>query len=300
MSISAININNIPFEIAKLNSKPLILDGAMGSYRRGKGFKSDDSLWMMNVNRSNPDVIIQFHNGYIATGASILTANTFKTYPLPLEKKGISNPTRYVQEAFDFTKKGVENREIIIVESNVPAKDCYQKEIKISFNKLELNHRKHIDLLIDSGVHFVLNETQNHFDELQIICEHCDKNKIPFVFSLFVEESFKILSGESLENVLSFLVEHNSLAISFSSISPHFLYKILRNIHISCNWGFYINCGIGKPADHTITSCINPDKYLETIKEGLLCNHSFVGTCCGSRPEHTKMIKEFIDGKNYN
>ena len=191
-----------PFE-TKL-SKPLVLDGAMGSYLQQKGLLTDDVLWTTNLNHNNPDLIIQTHLEYIDAGADIITTNTFRTNPASLLKAGMTNASEYVKESVDLAKQTVIGKKVLIAGSNAPAEDCYQEIRKLSHYELEINHKNHIDLLIDNGVDFVLNETQSHFDELQIICDHCDRNNIPYVVSLYVLDSLRILSGESLDNILSF------------------------------------------------------------------------------------------------
>jgi len=77
---------NNPFETVKLNSKPLILDGTMGSYLQQKGFATDDNLWTTHINHTNPDIIFQTHLEYIEAGADVITTNTFRTNPTSLSK----------------------------------------------------------------------------------------------------------------------------------------------------------------------------------------------------------------------
>jgi len=161
-----------------------------------------------------------------------------------------------------------------------------------------MNHRKHIDLLKDSGVDFVLNETQSHFDEIKIICNHCDQKNIPNVVSLYVKDTLKILSGESLENILSFLKDYEVMAIGFNCISPDLFLNIIGSIQLPYQWGFYLKCGSGKPTDKIINFGIQPDEYLETVNQSLPYRPVFIGSCCGSSPTHTKKIREFLDESN--
>jgi homocysteine S-methyltransferase len=74
---------------------------------------------MTNVNRSNPDVIIQFHNEYIEAGADIITTNTFRTNPWSLFKAGKIDVSYYVSQAVGLARQA-------------SAKDCYQIERELS------------------------------------------------------------------------------------------------------------------------------------------------------------------------
>ncbi len=289
---------NNPFETARLSFKPLILDGAMGSYLQQKGYATDCNLWTTNINHTNPEIIVQTHLEYIEAGADVITTNTFRTNPVSLLKAGINNSSNFVKEAIDLAKESVSGKKVLIAGSNAPAEDCYQEIRKLSHNELEMNHKNHIDLLIDSGVDFVLNETQSHFDELQIICNHCDRNNIPYIISLYVLDTLKILSGESLENILSFLNDHEVMAVGFNCISPDLFLNIIGSIQLPDRWGYYLNCGSGQPTDKIINCGIQPDKYLETVKRSMLYKPSFVGSCCGSSPAHTNKIREYLDESN--
>lgn len=293
-------LQNNPFEIARINSKPLILDGAIGSYLQQKGFEIDDNLWTTNINRTNPDEVFQIHQEYIEAGADIITSNSFRTNPASLSKSGTGSAAKYVKEAVELAKQAAIGKKVLIAGSNPPAEDCYQNERTINYNKLEMNHRNHIDLLVDNSIDFVLNETQSHFDEIKIICDHCDRNDIPYVVSLYVLDNLKILSGEGLESILSFLKDHKVMAIGFNCISPSLFLKIIGSVQIPEKWGFYLNCGSGRPQDKVINCDVNPEEYLQFVKSSIVYHPAFVGSCCGSNPSHTQKIKEYLDGQNYS
>lgn len=293
-------LENNPFENAGENVKPLLLDGANGSYLQQKGFKSDEILWTTKINFSNPEAIISLHKEYIDAGADIITTNTFRTNPIALENSNIADLNLYVSEAVKLAKEAAVGRKILIAGSNAPAEDCYQRTRTIGYSKIELNHKKHIDLLIDNEVDFVLNETQSHLDEIIVICEHCNRNQIPYIISLYFDENLKILSGENLVSVLSFLKNTSALAIGLNCISPKLFSQFIGSTEIPTNWGFYLNCGDGQPTDEYINCKFQSKEYLEYVKQSLVYYPSFIGSCCGSNPSHTKKIREYLDGQNYS
>jgi homocysteine S-methyltransferase len=290
-------LKNKPFEKLDRNSKPLLLDGAIGSYLQQKGFETNDILWTTKINQTNPEEIIKVHREYIDAGADIITTNTFRTNPAVFYKTGISDLKFYVSEAVMLTKEATSNKNVLIAGSNAPAEDCYQRQRTLSYSELELNHKKHLDLLVDIGIDFALNETQSHFDEIKIICEHCDKNKIPYLVSIYFDESLKLLSGENLDEALAFLNDSNVSAIGFNCISPDLYYRFIGSIKLPDKWGFYLNCGKGKQTDKVIECGIRPEEYLEVVKKSLQYFPSFIGSCCGSSPAHTKKLREFLDEK---
>jgi homocysteine S-methyltransferase len=284
------------FSVSNLKGKPLILDGAMGSLLQQRGFQSKDSTWMTMVNQNFPETIISTHKEYIEAGADIITTNTFRTNPLALEKLGISNSIDYVKNAVFLSKEAATNSSVIIAGSNAPAEDCYQKKRQLTKKQLELNHYNHIDLLINNGVDFILNETQSHLDEIMIICKFCKHENIPYVLSLYVDDNLKLLSGESIEVATKFIQEHNPLAIGFNCIDPGVFSNIMNNSTPDFVWGFYLNCGAVLPTNKDVSCGIAPEKYMTIIKKYVGMNPSFIGSCCCSSPEHTRSIRMVIDG----
>lgn len=284
-----------PFE--KKLEKPLILDGAIGSYIQQNGIDTDDILWTTKVNHENPELIIQIHREYIDAGADIITTNTFRTNPSSLNKSRLSfSPPEYVRQAVSLATQAVDGTIVLIAGSNAPAEDCYQIARTLGQNELQVNHCKHIDLLIDSGVDFILNETQSHLDEILIICNHCDDNSIPYMMSLYLDENLNLLSGESIEHVFDVLVDHNLMAIGINCITTTEFQRLIRSTKLPSLWGFYLNCGSGKPQDKVIKCGVNPDEYLKIVKTSMEYHPSFVGSCCGSNPEHTKSLRNFFNG----
>ncbi len=290
-----------PFALARRINRPLILDGAMGSMLQQMGCKPDGSMWMSMINLTHPDYVLKIHKQYITAGADIIITNTFRTNPAAIEnykkKIGIDN---LVKCSVEIAIEAASNLPVFIAGSNAPAEDCYQVERKISKKTLELNHKKHIELLMENGCHFILNETQSHFDEIKMISNFCSKNDIPYIISLFTDENLRLLSGEKLEDVINFILDYSPLAVSVNCVKQETFIKYFNRSKLNFNWGTYLNCGSGKFTDDNITCGVSPDDYTNLVNQFLKKSPSFVGACCGSTPEHIKRIKKLLDGKNRN
>lgn len=303
-SLTTQNNFNI-FSFAKRISRPLILDGAMGSLLQQKKLKANDNLWMSYLNINNPEIILRIHSDYIKNGADIITTNTFRTNPVAFNKannnftKKIRNKD-FVKAALDIAKESRKDNSVLIAGSNPPAEDSYQIERTVSKNDLIKNHHQHIEWLMEFGSDFILNETQSHFDEIKIISNFCYRNNIPYVISLFFTDELQILSGEKLKDIISYVLDYLPLAISFNCIMPSTMDKLFSslnsNIFLKNNWGFYLNCGNGNYTDKNISCGVSPKKYIEYVKKSLKFKPSFIGSCCGSNSNHTKEIKTIIYG----
>ncbi len=283
------------FSFARKNGRPLILDGAMGSLLQSK-YKTDDSLWMSYLNSEKPETVLRIHLRYIKAGADIITSNTFRTNPAAAQSLKLSKSL--TAQACKIAKEAAGKESIMIAGSNPPAEDCYQNFRTLSKEKLQVNHHKHIDYLVNNEVHFILNETQSHLDEIEIICRYCSTNKIPYIISLYFTDNLKILSGEKLKEIIPFILKYAPLAIGFNCIRPETFLKFYTKNKLGFNWGVYFNCGTGSVTDENIKCGISPGEYLSFIKLILKKKPSFIGACCGSNPNHIRAIKNFFDERN--
>ena len=276
-----------------IRKRPLVLDGAFGSCLQEKYQTSFDSLWTSVLNIMNFEAVVNLHKDYIEAGADIITTNTFRTNPVAIKnsKMNISN--------VELIKKGVKlaieargKNRIIIAASNAPAEDCYQVERTISKQELESNHKFHIDNLMKFGCDVIWNETLSHFDEIDIISSYCYENKIPYVINLYFSDELKILSGENILDVIRMIKTREPIAIGFNCIKSETLVKLFDQYSPDHRWGFYLNCGSGNFTDSKINCGIEPQDYWDSIKKYLQYDPLYVGSCCGSSPKHTKLIKE--------
>lgn len=285
------NIN--PFSFARRIGRPLILDGAMGSLLQKKA-KKDANVWMSKVSIDNPELLFGIHREYVEAGADIITTNTFRTNPAAVIKSGLSCEL-LVKKNVELAKNAVKNYPVFVAGSNAPAEDCYQKERTISFNELEYNHHKHIDLLLENGVDFILNETQSHFDEIKIICEYCNKNDIPFVISLFSINGYNLLDDYLVTDAVNFIISNSPLAISFNCINSDVFFTILNETVFNYNWGVYMNLGTGDYTNDIIKNSVSPRHYLKILKSVFHRKPSFIGACCGSNPSHIKELRDLFN-----
>jgi homocysteine S-methyltransferase len=290
-----------PFSLARRINRPLILDGAMGSMLQQSGIKSSGALWMSKANLDNPEIVYNIHRQYIDAGADIITTNTFRTNPAAISEYGKRiNFKKFVRESVKIAINAAEGLPVFVAGSNAPAEDCYQRKRKLTIKEIKNNHYKHIEELYYNGVHFILNETQSHFDEIKIISAFCAKNEIPFVISLFLDEKLKLLSGEMASEVIKYILDFSPLAVSVNCVMPKTFLNFYQKEKLNFNWGTYLNCGSENFSDEEISCGVSSSEYAKIISKILSKEPSFLGSCCGSTPQHTKAIKKLLYEKIRN
>lgn len=288
------------FTFASKVNRPLLLDGAMGSLLQQKGIKFEGKLWTSLANLKDSNIVYNIHKSYIKAGADIITTNTFRTNPAAVNSQQKIKFEKFVKVSVQIAQEAAKGQNVLIAGSNAPAEDCYQVGRMISKKELEYNHKKHIDELMKNGCDFVLNETQSHFDEIKIICDYCNKKNIPFVVSLLVNENLRLLSGETIFEIINFIKHTGAMCISFNCISPFVFSKLIRKVTFNFNWGMYLNLGHGNYNSRIISTAISPSAYSDIVKKYFPQSPSIIGGCCGSNPAHIKKLREMLDGRFNN
>lgn len=278
------------------SENPIILDGAIGSLIQQRGFKIDADLWTSILNIEKPSVIIDIHKEYIKSGCDVITTNTFRTNPSAINKsKRKLKVENFVKLSVELSRNVANEHNVILAGSNPPAEDCYNSIRTLPKYQLEFNHHKHIELLYSNGADFILNETQSHLDEIEIISKYCSDNSVPFVLSLLVTSELNILSGENIFDVIKIIKSYSPLLISVNCINSKVFSKLLNNIEIDFNWGFYLNCCKGNYFSSNIICDIDEDSYVDIVKSSLILKPKLIGACCGSKPTYISRIKQLFN-----
>ncbi len=275
------------------------MDGAIGSLLQEQGLSMNSSIWSSAIQIESPDKLLNLHRAYVKAGADIITTNTFRSNPLAVKNFDICFDFKLlVQTAITIAKKTLQNHHIL-AGSNPPAEDCYSERRTISRYELEYNHKEHISTLWENNVDFILNETQSHFDEIILTSKFCSENNIPFITSIFTIDGERILSNEKLDYVIETVLDFNPICVSINCVCIDTFRKIYPLIENKTH-AFYLNCGSGNFTDNSISCGTSAKEYLTQIKKYFTANLFFVGSCCGSNPNHTKEIFNYVNVQNKN
>ena len=314
-----------------LNNRILTLDGAMGtmiqSYGleevdyRGDFFKKHPCSLLGNndlLSISQPNIISEIHEKYLLAGADIIQTNTFSStsismldyemehlvYKLNFESAKIagkatkkftkSDPLkpRFVAGSIGPTNKTASMSSDV----NNPGHRA------ISFNDLVASYSEQIKGLIDGGVDLLLVETI--FDTLNAKAALFAINKIfeqngfdlPVMLSVTItDNSGRTLSGQTLEAFVISISHFPLLSIGLNcALGADQLHPYLKRLSeiTPVFTSVYPNAGLPNAFgeyDQTPTEMI---KFIQGyLKEEIV---NIVGGCCGTTPEHIKLISEEV------
>ena len=309
----------------ELKKRILVLDGAMGTMLQRNKFEEADfrgnrfAYFPHPLKGNNdllsitqPEAVKAVHRAYFAAGADIVETNTFSgttigmadyhmedlVYELNYQSAKIAR-----EVADEFTDKprfvagsiGPTNRTASMSpDVNDPG---YRA---VTFDELKLAYKQQVEALIDGGSDLLLVETI--FDTLNAkaalfaIEEVKEERKIDIpvmVSGTITDASGRTLSGQTVEAFL-ISIEHIPLlsvgfncALGADQLKPY-LKRLSQNT--SLNISAHPNAGLPNAFGQYDQT---PEEMQQLIREYLQENLvNIIGGCCGTTPEHIKLIAE--------
>ena len=283
---------------ALLSSRPfIILDGAMGTELERRGFRTPLPLWSAMANLEAPVLVKQIHDDYIAAGADVITSNTFRTTAHTFAKVNKATLASHLTKlAVEIARESIvqSDRTVLLAGSLAPLEDCYSPELVPVDEVIHDAYMEQIDLLISTGVDFILAETMINHREITFISEYLHQKEFPFIMS-FTAQDGRLLDGTPLESVIPDVTDKNPLGLLLNCRSCAQITKTLPVLHDLFHGvsGAYAN-GSGHP-DNILGWKIEDgsiNDYLASVNQWLERGALLIGGCCGTPPEHIAAIYE--------
>ena len=282
-------------------SYPLILDGAMGTELQNRGVEIPLPLWSADANIDYPEIITSIHKDYIASGADIITTNTFRTTEWTYHRAGLSlikakeRAKTSLYKAVECAQMAVSNS-IIIAGSVTTIEDCYSPDKFPGVEVAEEIYGQTLEWIIDAGVDVVIFETMGNIDEISCGLKMAKKHNIPLWLSMIAKDKYHLLDGSPFSDVFQLLDGYNveTLLTNCNKIdlSIYICDQIISDWR--GKWGVYPNLGI-EDYENDYFNIISDSKLKDSIKTLLLKKPDLIGLCCGSTPSHLQNLKHMIN-----
>ena len=305
-------------------SRVLLLDGGMGTQIFARNLSVDgDYCGCENCTdilvKTRPDVIQEIHEAYLEAGADAVETDSFGANKLVLSEFDLTPETyalnkmaaEVARAACD--KHATKDKPRFVIGSMGPG----TKLITLGnthWDEMLDSYREQARGLIDGGTDVLLLETCQ--DILQIKCginailaALAERNKtvddIPIMVSVTIETTGTMLVGSSIEAATSVLSQYPIVSLGLNCATGpaemadhiHFLGKHwgvgrTRGRFVSC----LPNAGLPVLVEGRTEYPLQPQPFVEAMlkfveRDGV----SIVGGCCGTTPEHIKLLHEALE-----
>ena len=312
-----------------LSERILVLDGAMGTmlqrYKfteedfRGERFKDFAHPLQGNndlLSLTQPHAVKDVHRQYFAAGADIVETNTFSSTTVGMADYHMEHlvyelnykSAKLAREAADeFTAQNPAKPRFVagsIGPTNRTASmspDVNNPGFRaITFDELLIAYKEQVKALIDGGCDLLLVETI--FDTLNAkaalfaieeVKEELNVNIPVMVSGTITDASGRTLSGQTVEAFLISISHLPLLSVGFNcALGADQLKPYLKRLAHNTSFSISAHPNAGLPnafGEYDQT----PEEMQQLIKEYLDDNLiNIIGGCCGTNPEHIKLIAE--------
>lgn len=288
----------------RLNSGPLLCDGAMGTLIHARGVPIDACFDGLNL--TNRDAIVQIHREYIAAGVDIIETNTFGANRYKLTEHRLEDRVRDVN--FRGAKIASEARElagqpVLIAGSVGPTGRAQAPFGLIDPPGVRAAFRDQIGALLEGGVDLLIIETIGSLGEMeQAILAARDVSDLPIIASMTFSDDGRTTLGHSPQEVVTALVGLGVDVIGVNcSVGPRRVVDVLeemRNVApASTPLAGQPNAGWPMQVGDRVIYPSSPDYFATYVRDALDVGVRVVGGCCGTTPEHIASMRKAIDDR---
>lgn len=281
------------------NAGPLLLDGATGTELTRRGIDTSLPLWSAAALRDVPEVVRQIHADYVAAGAEVITANTFRTHGRSLAPAGLADQAaEWTKVAVGLARDAAQGR-AYVAGSQAPLEDCYEPQRTPPEHELAAEHAAMANHLAAAGVDVILVETQPTIREAVAAATAAIATGLPVLVSFVCRSDGKLFSGETVADAVTAVRPLGPDAVMVNCCpAPQAggLLQTLASAAPDIPRGAYANIGEMDPVQGwRTTGAEDPQQYADWARQWLSAGARLIGGCCGTTPEHIRRLRKLLD-----
>ena len=277
----------------------VVADGAMGTelYRRGVPFEACfDELCL-----TRPDLVGGVHQSYRAAGAHLLVTNSFGANRYRLARHGLEDKTTEVSAAAAKIAREVAGDVCFVAGSIGPLGKRLEPVGRISVAEAEAAFEEAALGLAEGGVDAILLETFADLVEITAALRAAKRvaPELPIIASMTFTDEGKTVYGYKPEEVVRRLSELGAVAVGANcSVGPQSLMDVVERMLRVPNVKLMVKPNAGMPQFHAgrYLYLSSPEYLGETARYFVQNGCHIVGGCCGTTPDHIRVIRAAVEG----
>ena len=270
----------------------LVFDGAMGSLLYERGVFVTQNFEQLNVTR--PDVVRKIHEDYVASGAQVITTNTFGGNSFCLDRHGLGDQVRAYNLAGARLARQAAGDDVWVAASIGPsglvpgvASDA----------ELELAGRTFAEqaaALAEGGADVLVLETFRHLAEIRIALDAARRAApvLPIIASMAFAPTETVADGSRPEQVAATLREWGADALGVNCGDGPQLALAIADRMRGAGLPLCVqpNAGLPRTVDGRLLYMATPE-YLDVFaRRTIQIGATMIGGCCGTTPDHIRWM----------
>ena len=278
----------------------VIFDGAIGTEIYTKGIPKGHCYDELNI--SMPEVIMDIHREYIEAGATVITTNTFGANKFILEEYyDLGSKTKEINYYGVRLAKRAAKEKVYVAGSIGPVTRPLDREKKLTDEDIAAILKEQIEALIEGGVDLLLFETFASLDELQVglrVAREMEKEIFIVAEASFPNNGLTLFGKNPYEVALKLDPHPVDVIGSNCGTGPQSVYEAIRKMGSVTDRDLSAmpNAGLAQFTQGKFSYPYNPEYFARYGKKLLLAGVTILGGCCGTTPQHIKLLSENIEG----
>src|ERR1700761_5810275 len=278
----------------KLESKIVVADGAMGTMLYAKGIFINRCFDELNL--SSPQLVKEIHCEYVRAGAEVLETNTFGGNRVRLGAFGLAEKLRAINEAGVRLAREAAGERAFVAGAMGPLGTQIEPLGAMSFAEARAVFREQAEALVAGGVDLLVLETFYELSELReaiFAAREAAGSEMVIVAQVTVNDDGTLRDGTSTLTFTQSLNEWpvDVIGVNCSAGPKVALDTIEKMVAFSTKpMSAMPNAGVPATVEGRNIYLCSPEYMAQYARRFLQVGVRVIGGCCGTTPEHIKMI----------
>ncbi len=273
-----------------------LFDGAMGTMLYAKGVFINKCYDELNLR--SPEIVLEVHKQYVRAGAEVLETNTYGANRVKLRTFGIEDDLRDINlRAVELARKAAGDS-VYVAGAIGPLGIRIEPYGPTALEEAREFFREQATALRDGGVDLFILETMSNIAEIEqgllAIREVCT---LPVIAQMTIGNDGLTIYGDTPRTIAERLDRAGADVIGLNcSVGPDVMLDAVEEISsftakkISCQ----PNAGLPREVGGRQMYMASPDYMAKYAKRLIHKGVKFLGGCCGTTPEHIKMMADAV------
>ncbi len=278
----------------------ILFDGAIGTQIYSRGIPKGHCYDELNI--SLPETIIDIHQDYISAGAKVITTNTFGANRFILEEYfALGEKTREINYYGARLAKQAAKNKAFVAGSIGPISRPLDTEKRISSQEIKDILEEQIEALLEGGVDLIIFETFACLDELTLAVQTAnsiDKNLFTIAEISFPNSGLTLFGRNPYEVGLALESTAADTIGSNCGTGPQNVLESIKKMGSVTKKPLSAmpNAGLAQFIRGKFYYPHNPEYFAIYGKKFLNAGVRILGGCCGTTPEHIRLLNSQLKG----
>jgi homocysteine S-methyltransferase len=273
-----------------------VFDGAIGTRFYDKGIYINRSYDELNL--TAPDLVREVHAEYVKAGADIIETNTFGATHHRLLQYSLEGKLREINIAGARIAREAAGKDVFVAGAIGPLDLRIEPYGPTSFDEAKDMFAEQISALLEGGVDLFVLETFSDLSEIEqaikAVKELCN---LPIIAQMTIGTEGKTIFGVAAELFTQKLDQLGVDVIGLNcGVGPTHILTALEKMRgvTTKKLSAQPNAGLPRDVQGRQFYMCSPEYMSKFAKRFIKAGATFIGGCCGTTPQHIKLISDSV------